>query len=125
MTAAPYTPKNSNNGNESRSAADKVSSAATDVQGDLASLQQDILKLSTKIGDLAAAKGTEAWNQARRRIDDVLEEANAKGRDAADAAFEVRDSVLATLDEAIETRPYTTLAVALAAGFIAGAMWKR
>jgi ElaB/YqjD/DUF883 family membrane-anchored ribosome-binding protein len=54
-----------------------------------------------------------------------LKDANAKGRDVTDAAFEVRDNLVATIDDAIETRPYATLAVVLAAGFVAGAMWKR
>ncbi len=118
----------SNNGNESRaatSAANKVASTAEDVQDDLASLQEDIIRLSGQIGDLAAAKGTEAWKRTRKKIDGVLKEANDKGQDAADAVYEARDNVVAAIDEQIETRPYTTLAIALAAGFLAGAMWKR
>ena len=111
----------SNNGNESRAAtnaANKVSATAGDVQ-------DDILRLSSQIGDLAAAKGTEAWKRARRQIDGVLKDANGKGRDVADAALEARDNLVATIDDAIENRPYATLAVVLAAGFVAGAIWKR
>src|SRR5262245_60527224 len=118
----------STNGNESRAttaAANKVASTAGDLQDNLASVQEDILKLSSQIGDLAAAKGAEAWQRARKKIDGVLAEANSKGQDVADSVFEARDHLVEKLDEAIETRPYTTLAIALAAGFVAGAMWKR
>src|SRR5262245_25215160 len=124
MTAA----SNSTNGNEGRAtanAAKKVSATAGDLQDDLAAVQDDILKLSSQIGDLAAAKGAEAWKRTRKKIEGVIADANAKGQDATDAMFEARDNLLATVDEAIETRPYTTLAIALAAGFVAGAMWKR
>jgi hypothetical protein len=64
----------STNGAESRAsknATNKVSATAGDVQDDLESLQDDILRLSSQIGDLAAAKGTEAWMRARRQIDGV------------------------------------------------------
>jgi|SoiMethySBSTD1v2_1073268.scaffolds.fasta_scaffold23804_3 ElaB/YqjD/DUF883 family membrane-anchored ribosome-binding protein len=118
----------STNGNESRAttaAANKVASTAGDLQDDLASVQEDIIRLSGQIGDLAAAKGAEAWKMARKKIDGVIKEANAKGEEAVDAVTEARDHLLASLDEAIETRPYTTLAIALAAGFVAGAIWKR
>ncbi len=116
------------NGNESRAAtaaANKVASTAEDLQDDFAAMQDDVLKLSSQIGDLAAAKGAEAWKRARKKIDGVLKEANSKGEDIAEAAYEARDNLVATIDEAIEKRPYTTLAVALAAGFVAGAMWRR
>jgi len=128
MTATSTATLKSTNGNESRAstnAANKVSATAGDVQDDLESLQDDILRLSSQIGDLAAAKGTEAWKRARRQIDGVLKDANGKGRDVADAAFEARDNLVATIDDAIENRPYATLAVVLAAGFVAGAIWKR
>lgn len=120
-------PAPSKNG-ESRAAtaaANRVASTAEDLQDDLASVQEDILKLSSQIGDLAAAKGAQAWKLARKKIDGVLKEANAKGQEAADAVTDARDNVLAALDEQIETRPYVTLGVALAAGFVIGAMWKR
>ena len=118
----------SNNGNESRAAtnaASKVASTAEDLQDDLASVQDDILRLSGQIGDLAAAKGAAAWKRARKKIDGVLKEANSKGQDAADTVFEARDSLVASLDEQIAARPYATLSIALAAGFVAGAIWKR
>jgi ElaB/YqjD/DUF883 family membrane-anchored ribosome-binding protein len=124
MTTAPK----SNNGNEDRAAsaaANRVSATAEDLQEDISALQDDIMKLSSQIGDLAAAKGVAAWKRARKRINAVLAEAGAKGEEATDAVYEARDHLIASLDDAIESRPYTTLAVALAAGFLAGAMWKR
>jgi ElaB/YqjD/DUF883 family membrane-anchored ribosome-binding protein len=33
--------------------------------------------------------------------------------------------VIDAIDESLETRPYTTLAMALGIGFLLGAMWRR
>jgi ElaB/YqjD/DUF883 family membrane-anchored ribosome-binding protein len=38
---------------------------------------------------------------------------------------EARDSVAEAIEESVHTRPFTTLAMALAAGFILGAAWRR
>jgi len=43
----------------------------------------------------------------------------------ADAVGDVRDNLASAIDESIEKRPYTTLGLALAMGFVIGAIWKR
>ena len=52
-------------------------------------------------------------------------DAVARGRDAVDAVSEVRDNMSDALDRSLERRPYTTLAMAAAFGFLLGAMWAR
>jgi ElaB/YqjD/DUF883 family membrane-anchored ribosome-binding protein len=47
------------------------------------------------------------------------------GREAVDSMREARDSLAEMVDESIEERPYTTLALALAAGFVLGAAWRK
>ena len=116
-------------GNKEKSAmsaaSDKISGAAPEVQEDLQALRDDVAKLTQQLADLAAAKGNEVWQRARASVDGVVGDVGAKGQEAADAVGEVRDNLMSAIDESIESRPYTTLAISLAAGFVLGALWKR
>jgi ElaB/YqjD/DUF883 family membrane-anchored ribosome-binding protein len=116
------------NGNEAQAAASAKKAAvltSQDIQDDLHALQTDMTRLSQQLAKLAAATGNEAWAHAKDNLDDVLSGAKAKGREAADAVSEVRDNLAHAIDESLERRPYTTLALALAMGLVVGAMWKR
>ena len=42
-----------------------------------------------------------------------------------DAMREVRDTLADAVEESVQNRPFTTLAMALAAGFVIGAIWRR
>jgi ElaB/YqjD/DUF883 family membrane-anchored ribosome-binding protein len=42
-----------------------------------------------------------------------------------DGAGDVRDILANAIDKSLETRPYTTLGLAVAAGFLLGAIWMR
>ena len=41
------------------------------------------------------------------------------------AVSEVRDNVAVAIDKSLKKRPYTTLALTLAFGFLLGAIWAR
>lgn len=103
----------------------KTSDGAPEVQDDLQALRKDVAKLTQQLADLASSKGGEMWERARAGVDGVVGDVGAKGHEAADAVGEVRDNLASALEESIENRPYTTLALSLAAGFILGALWKR
>lgn len=115
------------NGNDKQlNAARKAAeSTAEDIQQDFRSLQQDVAKLTQQLAKIAAAKGYKAVDIAKDNLDDVLGSAKDKGREVADAVGDVRDNIATAIEESLEERPYTTLALVLAAGFVAGAMWKR
>ena len=55
----------------------------------------------------------------------AVTDARDTGRDAVEAVREVRDNMSAAIDKSLQTRPYTTLALAAALGFLLGAMWAR
>ena len=55
-------------------------------------------------------------------IEDMVSDASAKGQEAVDAVREVGDNVVEAIDESLKRRPYTTLALAVAIGFLFGAM---
>ena len=55
----------------------------------------------------------------------VVSDAQDKGREAVEAVSEVRDNVAFAIDKSLKKRPYTTLGLTLALGFLLGAMWAR
>ena len=55
----------------------------------------------------------------------MLADAEGKGREAVDAVREVGDNMLDAIDQSLEQRPYTTLALAVGIGFLFGATWRR
>lgn len=108
-----------------KTAYEGAANSSQDIQKDLQTLQQDVSKLASQLAQLAGAKGADAWRIARSNIDGVVSEAGAKGKEAADAVRDVRDNLANAVDESITNRPYTTLALALAMGFVFGATWRR
>jgi ElaB/YqjD/DUF883 family membrane-anchored ribosome-binding protein len=55
----------------------------------------------------------------------VAVDARDTGLEAMNAVREVRDNMSAALDKSLQTRPYTTLALAAILGFVLGALWAR
>jgi ElaB/YqjD/DUF883 family membrane-anchored ribosome-binding protein len=45
--------------------------------------------------------------------------------DALEGAREVRDNLADAIEQSVERHPYTTLALAVALGFLLGAVWAR
>jgi len=99
---------------------------------EIAKLREDVAQLAQQLGNVKDTATDGALDQVRAQIqrvksglDDLFAEATDRGQDAAEA---VRD-VAATLSDAVEDtmhrRPLTTLGLALGAGFIAGATWRR
>jgi len=102
-----------------------ASAASGDIQADLQALRDDVARLAQQIADIFAAKGSKAWHRARSGVDEAIADAEDKGRDALDAVREVGDNMVEAIDESLEHRPYTTLALALGIGFLFGATWRR
>jgi ElaB/YqjD/DUF883 family membrane-anchored ribosome-binding protein len=112
-----------------RDSAKAASDASGDIQADLEALRNDVAKLATQIADIFATKGNEAWSRAtsniKSNVEGVMSDATAKGQEAVDAVREVGDNVMDAIDESLEKRPYTTLALAVGIGFLFGAIWRR
>jgi len=102
-----------------------ASDGVKDFQEDFDALRQDVTRLAEQIAALVSAKGSAAWGKAKAGASGVVSDVESKGQDAVDAALEVRDDLAKTINESIQTRPYTTLAVALGIGFLFGATWRR
>jgi ElaB/YqjD/DUF883 family membrane-anchored ribosome-binding protein len=108
-----------------REASKAASAASGDIQADLEALRNDVAKLTSQIADIFASKGGAAWSRAKSNLEGVVSDASAKGQEAVDAVREVGDNMVDAIDESLKKRPYTTLALAVAIGFLFGATWRR
>jgi ElaB/YqjD/DUF883 family membrane-anchored ribosome-binding protein len=79
--------------------------------------------------DDLASKGAEVFRDAKANVESMISDAGdyagKKGREAMDNVRGVGDSLAAAIEKSVTTRPYTTLGLALAAGFLFGATWRR
>lgn len=99
--------------------------ASGNIQDDLQSLRDDFGRLAEQVGDILSGKGSAAWQRARSSVDDVVSEAQDKGRQAVGAMRDVSDNFVDALDDSIKKRPYATLALVAGLGFLFGATWRR
>ena len=98
---------------------------AGNLERDLQALRDDFRRLADQVAGIVADSGTAAWHRAKSSVDDVIADAQNKGRDAATAVREVSDHFAGALDESLKTRPYTTLALVAGLAFLFGATWRR
>jgi ElaB/YqjD/DUF883 family membrane-anchored ribosome-binding protein len=99
--------------------------ASGEIQSDLHKLREDFHRLADQVAEIFANRGNAAWQRAKSTVDDAFADAGGKGREAADAVREASDRFVETVDEAIKTRPYTTLAIVAGIAFLLGAAWRR
>lgn len=116
-------------GSDAREGMRDIGKAAADASGniqkDLQALRDDFGRLAEQVADILTDRGNAAWQRARAGVDGVVADAQDRGREAADAVREVSDNFVEALDQSIKTRPYATLAVVAALGFLFGATWRR
>ncbi len=99
--------------------------ASSDIQSDLQALRDDFGRLAEQVSDIVASKGNAAWQRARSSVDDVVSDAQDRGREAMGAVRDVSDNFVDAIDESIKSRPYTTLALVAGLGFLFGVTWRR
>jgi ElaB/YqjD/DUF883 family membrane-anchored ribosome-binding protein len=116
----------SNNVRETGKEARKSASETTgDIQSELQTLRLEFRRLAEQVGDIIADKGSAAWRRARPSVDGVVTDVQEKGREAVDAVRDVTDNFVDAIDKSIKNRPYTTLALFAALGFLLGATRRR
>lgn len=95
------------------------------LKNDMAQISQHVSKLLNATGSHAARNARYQAARARKSVDGVISDATEIGSEAADAMREVRDTLADAVEESVQNRPFTTLAMALGVGFVVGAIWRR
>ena len=90
-----------------------------------ATASQNVREAATDTGEGLREVGNAAWQRARSSVDEALANAQDKGREAAGAVRDVSDNFVEAIDESLAKRPYATLAIVAAIGFVFGATWRR
>jgi len=75
--------------------------------------------------DDLAAKGAAAFREAKAGIESVIADAGEKGQQAMNNVRQVGNTFAGAIEKSITTRPYSTVALAVVAGFLFGAIWRR
>ena len=112
-----------------RDAGSAAAAASGDLQKDLQALRDDFSRLADQVTAILSNKGNAAWQRAKSSVktgvDGVASDAQAKAQEAVGAMREVSDNFVEAIDQSIKERPYATLAIAAALGFLFGATWRR
>jgi len=98
-----------------------------DIKSDVQELRDDLSVLAEQMSELVKDGGGEALADVKKRIqrirDNLEDVVTDKGQQAANALVEVTDNVGESLENALRTRPLTTLAIAVGIGFLFGNSW--
>lgn len=108
-----------------REAGKATANASANIQNDLQALRDDLARLAEQVSGIMSSRGQAAWQRAKTSVDGVVSDAQAKGQEAVGTVREVSENFVDAVDESIRNRPYTTLAIAAAIGFLFGATWRR
>ncbi len=102
------------------------------LEKEMTAMKNAIGGLSEQIADAASDFGTVAQNQGKRGLKNARSHVNSVISDASDrvgvvasAAQQQASSIGDTLQEVIEERPLSTVALALGLGFLIGVTWRR
>lgn len=93
-----------------------TSSDTSDLAAQIDTLRNDIAALAQTVGDIGKARGEEAVNAAKGKVDAVRDQAADAADTARLRAMEFQDQA----DNFIKTQPGTALGVAAGIGFLIG-----
>ena len=71
-----------------------------------------------------ADKATEKVDQVFSRVEQTARSLSEQSREAGEQVGQVADNIRSAIDKSAKEQPMATLAVAVAAGFVLGALWK-
>ena len=122
-------PSDADRSNETQDTGDN---AFARLEKEMAKMRDAIGGLSDQISDAASDIGAVAQEQARRGLKHARANMGSMVNDASDRLGVVANraqsqasSLGDTLEDAIQERPLSTLALAIGLGFLAGVIWRR
>src|ERR1700753_586120 len=80
---------------------DAAAVASGAMQDDLKSLRDDFSRLAEQVSSILSKRGNDAWQRARSGLDDVMADAQDRGRDAVGAMRDVSDNFVEAIDESL------------------------
>ena len=80
-------------------------------------------ELANRASDLADKAGKQ-FDRALDSAEGVARQVADQGREATERVGEVAGNIRGAVDKSVKDQPMATLAVAAAAGFVLGALWK-
>jgi ElaB/YqjD/DUF883 family membrane-anchored ribosome-binding protein len=95
-----------------------MSAGSEDIQADIEALRSDITDLAKQLAKIVATNGNSAFRHAKAGAEETIADLGKKARNAG-------DDVTETITNSIQTKPYTTLAIAAGLGFLFGTSWRR
>jgi|HubBroStandDraft_6_1064221.scaffolds.fasta_scaffold1328126_2 ElaB/YqjD/DUF883 family membrane-anchored ribosome-binding protein len=126
----PDTPSDAERSNEAQGTGND--NAFARLEQEMAKMRDAIGGLSDQISDAASDFGSVAQEQARRGLKHARANVGSMVNDASDRLGVVANTAQSqasslgdTLEDAIQDRPLSTLALALGLGFLAGVIWRR
>lgn len=72
----------------------------------------------------AGARAEKAADTVASQMESTVSDLTQRGREASRSVRDVADNFGSALDRSLERQPMTTVAMAVAVGFVLGALWK-
>jgi ElaB/YqjD/DUF883 family membrane-anchored ribosome-binding protein len=85
---------------------------------ELAELRRQVSELTTQVQGYLSESGAASLKRAGDAASEMMSGVGAKGREAVEGVREVKDNLTGAIDASLEKRPYTTLAMGFALGFL-------
>ena len=97
---------------------------STQSRGYTGSTAHDVKEKATGQFEKIADRATEQFKSAANQAEDIANRVAEQGRDAGERVQEVAGNLKGAVDRSVKDQPMATLALAAAAGFVLGALWK-
>ena len=97
----------------------------TAMKNAIGGLSDQIADAASDIGAVTQEQAKQGLKHARANMDSMVSDASDRLGVIANTAQSQASSLGGTLEDAIQERPLSTLALALGVGFLAGVIWRR
>lgn len=98
-----------------------AATSVEDLQDDVHALQADMSRLTHRVVELLGDTGEQAVKDAKGKARQVKKKVDGALADASSRAEDVANS----LEETVQARPFAAIGLAVALGFLFGAVWRR
>jgi ElaB/YqjD/DUF883 family membrane-anchored ribosome-binding protein len=98
--------------------ASSSTAAETTSRTELETLRRQVSELTAQLQGYLSESAAASLKRAGEAASEMLSDVSVKGREAVEGVRDVKDNLTGAIDASLERRPYTTLAMAFALGFL-------